>query len=93
MRVAPLAFLLNPSLEDDRVVIRDFCRVTHHSDEAYAAALAVIAAVRAAAAGTWALRSGLIRARTRARAGDPRFIGAFSSASQEHFHYCDGKPV
>lgn len=34
----------------DRVLIRDVARITHHSDEAYAGALAVIAAVRMSAA-------------------------------------------
>jgi ADP-ribosyl-[dinitrogen reductase] hydrolase len=46
MRVAPLAFVLNPAHEDDRVLARDVARITHHSDEAYAGALAVLAAIR-----------------------------------------------
>ncbi len=46
MRAAPLAFFLDPSSEADRLVIRDVCRITHHSDEAYAGCLAVICAVR-----------------------------------------------
>src|SRR5215813_4344022 len=34
MRIAPLAFHLNPRLEKDRQVIRDVCRITHHNEEA-----------------------------------------------------------
>jgi ADP-ribosylglycohydrolase len=51
MRIAPLAFVLDPSVERDRVAIRDAARITHHSDEAYAGALAVVVAIRATAAG------------------------------------------
>lgn len=40
MRVAPLAFVLDPSISDDRRTLRDICRITHHSDEAYTGALA-----------------------------------------------------
>lgn len=47
MRVAPLAFLLDPRRAGDRTLIRDFCRITHHSDEAYAGALAIVCAIRA----------------------------------------------
>ena len=39
----------------------------------------------------WALRSDLITGRARERGNDPTFVGSFSSASQEHFHYTDGK--
>ncbi len=45
MRVAPLGLFLDPSDLDDRRIIRDVARITHHHDEAYAAALAVVAAV------------------------------------------------
>lgn len=48
MRTAPLSFFLDPAVTADRQVIRDVCRITHHNDEAYAGALAVVAAVRAA---------------------------------------------
>lgn len=44
MRIAPLAFHLNP--KEDRQVIRDVCRLTHHNEEAYAGALAVALAIR-----------------------------------------------
>jgi ADP-ribosyl-[dinitrogen reductase] hydrolase len=47
MRIAPLAFFLDPRHDRDRQVIRDVCRITHHNDEAYAGALAIVAAIRA----------------------------------------------
>lgn len=50
MRAAPLAFVLDPSADRDRRTIRDISRITHHSDEAYAAALAIVVAVRLAMA-------------------------------------------
>lgn len=46
MRAAPLAFFLDPHREQDRRTLRDVARITHHSDEAYAGALAMILAVR-----------------------------------------------
>ena len=45
MRIAPLAFVLDPFSTEDRVTIRDVCRITHHSDEAYVGALAVLVAM------------------------------------------------
>jgi ADP-ribosylglycohydrolase len=53
MRVAPLAFCLDPTDPIDRQKIRDVSRITHHSEEAYAGALAVVVAVRGAASGAW----------------------------------------
>ena len=53
MRIAPLAFLLDPSKTGDRIIIRDVCRITHHNDEAYVGALAVVLAIRSVLAGTW----------------------------------------
>ena len=53
MRIAPLAFLLDSSDADDRRLIRDVCRITHHNDEAYIGALAVVLAIRSVLAGTW----------------------------------------
>ena len=53
MRIAPLAFVLDPTDFDDRTVIRDACRITHHSDEAYVGALAVTLAIRLAWTGAW----------------------------------------
>lgn len=37
----------------------------------------------------WAVASGAFKPR-RPDQSEPRFIGAFSSASQEHYHYTDG---
>jgi ADP-ribosylglycohydrolase len=51
MRIAPLAFCLDPLQDDSRRLIRDVCRITHHSDEAYIGALAVILAIQAALKG------------------------------------------
>lgn len=53
MRIAPLAFFLDPVNPADRTAIRDACRITHHHDESYVGALAVVAAIRAVRAGTW----------------------------------------
>ncbi len=53
MRIAPLAFFLNPQNPHHKQIVRDVSRITHHHEEAYAGALAVVAAVRAAFAGTW----------------------------------------
>jgi ADP-ribosyl-[dinitrogen reductase] hydrolase len=50
MRVAPLAFLLNPDNDLDRQTIRDVCRITHRNDEAYIGGLAIIRAIRHALA-------------------------------------------
>lgn len=49
MRIAPVAFFLNPSVPAERTMIRDVARITHHHDEAYVAALAVVIAIRHAA--------------------------------------------
>ncbi len=53
MRIAPLAFLVDPSNSEDRIIIRDVCRITHHSDEAYVGALAVMLAIRAVLLDEW----------------------------------------
>ena len=53
MRIAPLAFLLNPISPQDRTLVRDVCRITHHNDEAYAGALAIMLAIRSVISGTW----------------------------------------
>ncbi len=39
----------------------------------------------------WALRQGLVTGKAKDRGDDPRFVGSFSTASQEHFHYKDGE--
>lgn len=49
MRIAPLAFCVDPQTSYGRRLIRDVSRITHHSDEAYAGALAVALAIRGAA--------------------------------------------
>ncbi|MEM0998670.1 MAG: ADP-ribosylglycohydrolase family protein [Bacteroidota bacterium] len=46
MRIAPLAFLLDPLVEADRIHIRDICCITHRNEEAYLGALAVVYAIR-----------------------------------------------
>lgn len=53
MRIAPVAFLLDPASPSDRVTIRDVCRITHHNDEAYVGALAVVYAIRSVLVGSW----------------------------------------
>ena len=45
MRIAPLAFLMSGEGQDERQLIRDVCRITHKSDEAYVGALAVVRAM------------------------------------------------
>lgn len=46
MRIGPLAFHLDPAVTTDRQTIRDVCRITHHSDEAYTGALAIATSIR-----------------------------------------------
>jgi ADP-ribosylglycohydrolase len=60
IRIAPLAFFLDPADATDRRTIRDVCRITHHSDEAYAGALAILAAVHFARTGAWAGKQDLL---------------------------------
>lgn len=57
MRIAPLAFFLDPGLEEERATIRHVSRITHRNDEAYVGALAVILAIRAGIAGEWSRNS------------------------------------
>jgi ADP-ribosyl-[dinitrogen reductase] hydrolase len=40
MRIAPLAFFINP--DTDRTLVRDVCNITHKNDEAYVGALAIL---------------------------------------------------
>src|SRR4029077_20623763 len=49
MRIAPLAFCIDPETDHGRRTVRDVCRITHHNDEAHIGALAVALAIRAAA--------------------------------------------
>lgn len=51
MRIAPLAFVLDPRAPDGTRAIRDVCSITHRNDAAYSGALAVALAVRFAAEG------------------------------------------
>jgi ADP-ribosyl-[dinitrogen reductase] hydrolase len=53
MRAAPLAFFLAVDGAGNRRLLRDVCRITHKNEEAYAGALAVVAAIRIAASGVW----------------------------------------
>ncbi|MEZ4222578.1 MAG: ADP-ribosylglycohydrolase family protein [Polyangiaceae bacterium] len=57
MRVAPLAFVLDPGHPSDRTTIRDIARITHHSDEAYVGGLLVVGAIRSALAGSCSLET------------------------------------
>jgi len=61
MRAAPLAFCLDPSDHGARRTIRDVSRITHHHEEAYAGALAVVVAAHAAAGGLWDGSNDLLR--------------------------------
>lgn len=72
MRIAPVALALDAHDPLDRVRARDVCRVTHHSDEAWAGALAMWLALDASLAGALAdpsylpgVVSGLPDSRTR----------------------------
>lgn len=51
MRIAPLAFFLDPDDEAGRRTIRDVAHLTHRHDEAYLGALAIVRALRAALSG------------------------------------------
>lgn len=46
MRVAPLAFFLDPDEPTNRQKIRDICRITHRNDDAYMGALTLVYAIR-----------------------------------------------
>jgi hypothetical protein len=39
----------------------------------------------------WARRNKLITGRAKERGDDPDFVGSFTTASQEHYHYKDGR--
>jgi len=46
MRIAPLAFALNPEDREPRTRFRDVCRITHRNEEAYVGALAIATGIR-----------------------------------------------
>ncbi len=46
LRMAPLAFLLDPGREEDRNLIRDVISLTHDSEDAYQAALTFVLSIR-----------------------------------------------
>ncbi len=46
MRIAPLAFFLDPEKEPERRTIRDVFRITHRHEEAYVGALAILRTIR-----------------------------------------------
>ena len=48
MRIVPIALYLSSCTDADRQIIRDICRITHHNEEAYAGALAVVFAIQVA---------------------------------------------
>ena len=60
MRVAPLAFVLDPVSEIDRQSLRDICRITHRNEEAYLGALAIVWAVRLVISQSWSPGSDLL---------------------------------
>jgi ADP-ribosyl-[dinitrogen reductase] hydrolase len=60
MRIAPLAFCLDHKYPAARTTIRDVCRITHHHDEAYVGALAIVIAIREGLNGNWQGESGLL---------------------------------
>ena len=62
MRIAPVAFFVDPDTQDGRRLIRDVCRITHDSDEAYVGALAVVLAIQKVLSGRWTSESSLVRA-------------------------------
>ena len=40
----------------------------------------------------WALRVGAVTGQARLRGDEPEFVGSFSTAGQDHYHYEDGAP-
>lgn len=60
MRIAPLAFMLNPLEASDRTIIRDVCRITHHNEESYVGALAVVSAIHSVRSGLWLGQQGFL---------------------------------
>lgn len=48
MRIAPLAFLIDPHDPEDQKTIRAVCKITDNGEEAYAGALAILLSIRLA---------------------------------------------
>jgi ADP-ribosyl-[dinitrogen reductase] hydrolase len=46
VRIAPVSFHLDPAIAQHRQAIRDVSRITHHNEEAYVGALALVTAIR-----------------------------------------------
>ena len=61
MRIAPLAFCLDPTKYLARQTIRDVSRITHHHEEAYVGALAVVIAINAMLDRRWQGQEQLLR--------------------------------
>lgn len=61
MRIAPLAFCLDPETDKGKLLIRDISSITHKNDEAYAAALSVCLAVYYGITGKWSTSKDLLR--------------------------------
>jgi ADP-ribosylglycohydrolase len=55
MRIAPLAFCVDPATDEGYRVLREVCRITHHHDEAHVGALAVVWAIHGALRPGWSL--------------------------------------
>jgi ADP-ribosyl-[dinitrogen reductase] hydrolase len=53
MRIAPVAFVVDPASPEGRADIWDAVRITHRNDEAYAGALAIASAINAVVSRAW----------------------------------------
>jgi len=82
MRIAPLAFFLDPAIPHDRTVIRDVARITHHHEEAYIGALAVVLAIRLLASGETLSYSRVASQLPDSRVRDQLFALAESASSE-----------
>jgi len=89
MRIAPLAFIVDPEEDAGRRLIRDVARITHQNDEAYVGSLAVVFAIHAARVGPFQiteiaskLPDTLVRDRLREIAALPVEVGIVEAASR-----------
>jgi len=88
MRIAPLAFVLDPDIDAERQKIRDVCRITHRNDEAYLGALAIVRSIRYVISGNSlddALLTMLINAIPDSRVRDRLIVVRDSSLSIEEY--------